>query len=216
LRAASGERIGAVDDILAATPRDAAPAGATRFLAPLDLQAIKAAGVTFAVSMLERVIEERTRGDAASAAAIRAEVAALVGGDLGALKPGSPEAMRLKQVLIEQGAWSQYLEVGIGPDAEIFTKSQPMSAIGTGADAGLHPASHWNNPEPEVVLIVSSDGAIKGATSATTSTCATSRAARRCCSARPRTITPPAPWARSSGSSTPPSRSMTCARRTCR
>jgi fumarylacetoacetate (FAA) hydrolase family protein len=163
IRAASGERIGAVDEILAATPRDAAPAGETRFLSPLDLQAIKAAGVTFAVSMLERVIEERTRGDAASAAAIRAEVGALVGGDLGALKPGSPEAMRLKQVLIEQGAWSQYLEVGIGPDAEIFTKSQPMSAIGTGADAGLHPASHWNNPEPEVVLIVSSDGAIKGA-----------------------------------------------------
>ena len=164
LRAAAGERIGAVDDILAATPRDAAPVGATRFLAPLDLQAIKAAGVTFAVSMLERVIEERTRGDAASAAAIRAEVAALVGGDLGALKPGSPEAMRLKRVLIEQGAWSQYLEVGIGPDAEIFTKSQPMSAVGTGADAGLHPASRWNNPEPEVVLVVASDGRIVGAT----------------------------------------------------
>ena len=163
LRAATGERIGGFAEILAATPRDAAPSGATRFLAPLDLQAIKAAGVTFAVSMLERVIEERTRGDAASAAAIRAEVTALVGGDLAALKPGSAEAMRLKQVLIEQGAWSQYLEVGIGPDAEIFTKSQPLSAVGTGADAGLNPVSNWNNPEPEIVLVVASDRRIVGA-----------------------------------------------------
>ena len=164
LRAAQGERIGALADILAATPRGASGAGAARFLAPLDLQAIKAAGVTFAVSMLERVIEERARGDAASAARIRAEVTALVGGDLRRLKPGSAEAMRLKQVLIEQGAWSQYLEVGIGPDAEIFTKSQPMSAVGIGADAGLHPMSNWNNPEPEIVVIVASDGRIVGAT----------------------------------------------------
>ena len=119
--------------------------------------------MTFAISMLERVIEERARGDLTAAAAIRAEVTALVGDDLAKLKPGSPEAMRLKQVLIEQGAWSQYLEVGIGPDAEIFTKAQPMAAVGTGMDAGVHPASSWNNPEPEVVLIVSSTGRIVGA-----------------------------------------------------
>ncbi len=114
--------------------------------------------------MLERVIEERARGDLNAAAAIRAEVTRLVGDDLAKLRPGSPEAARLKQVLIDQGAWSQYLEVGIGPDAEIFTKSQPMAAVGTGADAGIHPNSSWNNPEPEVVLAVSSDGRIVGAT----------------------------------------------------
>jgi len=133
-------------------------------LTPIDLQAIKAAGVTFAVSMLERVIEEKARGNPAAAASIRAEIVGLVGDDFAKLKPGSPEAMRLKQVLIEQGSWSQYLEVGIGPDAEIFTKAQPLSAVGTGADAGLHPSSSWNNPEPEVVLVVASDGRIVGAT----------------------------------------------------
>jgi fumarylacetoacetate (FAA) hydrolase family protein len=96
--------------------------------------------------------------------AIRSEVQRLVGDDLARLKPGSPEAMRLKAVLIEQGAWSQYLEVGIGPDAEIFTKCQPMASVGTGMDAGVHPASSWNNPEPEVVLVVASAGSIVGAT----------------------------------------------------
>ena len=125
---------------------------------------MKAAGVTFAVSMLERVIEERARGDASAAGAIRAEIIRLVGDDLSRLKPGSDEAMRLKSVLIEQGVWSQYLEVGIGPDAEIFTKCQPMAAVGTGSDAGLHPVSTWNNPEPEAVLAVSSAGRIVGAT----------------------------------------------------
>jgi fumarylacetoacetate (FAA) hydrolase family protein len=132
-------------------------------LAPLDLQAIKAAGVTFAISMLERVIEERARGDMNAAGSIRAEVTRLVGDDLSKLKPGSPEAMRLKEVLIQQGAWSQYLEVGIGPDAEIFTKSQAMAAVGSGMDAGIHPNSSWNNPEPEVVLAVASTGKIIGA-----------------------------------------------------
>ena len=164
VRGAPGERVGLLTDLLANTPPDARDPARPWLLAPIDLQAIKAAGVTFAVSMLERVIEERARGDLTAAAAIRAEVTALVGGDLGRLKPGSPEAMRLKQVLIEQKAWSQYLEVGIGPDAEIFTKAQPMSAVGTGMDAGVHPASSWNNPEPEVVLAVSSTGAIVGAT----------------------------------------------------
>jgi fumarylacetoacetate (FAA) hydrolase family protein len=163
LRAATGEAVGTIDAILTNTPADTRNPGNPWLLAPVDLQAVKAAGVTFAISMLERMIEERARGDMNAAAAIRSEVLRLVGDDLTKLKPGSPEAMRLKQVLVEQGAWSQYLEVGIGPDAEIFTKAQPMASVGTGMDAGLHPGSSWNNPEPEVVLAVASDGRIVGA-----------------------------------------------------
>jgi fumarylacetoacetate (FAA) hydrolase family protein len=163
LRGAQGERIGGLDDVLANTPADGRDPAKPWLLAPIDLQAVKAAGVTFAVSMLERVIEERARGNADAAAAIRAEVTRLVGDDLGKLKPGSEQAMALKEVLIQQGAWSQYLEVGIGPDAEIFTKAPPMAAVGTGMDAGLHPKSSWNNPEPEVVLAVASTGRIVGA-----------------------------------------------------
>jgi fumarylacetoacetate (FAA) hydrolase family protein len=146
-----------------ATTADARDPTKPWLLAPIDLQAVKAAGVTFAVSMLERVIEERARGNADAAAAIRAEVTRLVGDDLAKLKPGSEQAMALKEVLIQQGAWSQYLEVGIGPDAEIFTKAPPMASVGTGMDAGLHPKSSWNNPEPEVVLAVASTGRIVGA-----------------------------------------------------
>jgi fumarylacetoacetate (FAA) hydrolase family protein len=164
LRAASGERIGRLGDVLANTPPDSRDPNRPWLLAPIDLQAIKAAGVTFVVSMIERVIEERARGDLNAAAAIRAEVNRLVGDDLAKLKPGSAEATHLKQVLIDQGAWSQYLEVGIGPDAEIFTKAQPMAAVGTGMDAGIHPNSSWNNPEPEVVLAASSAGRIVAAT----------------------------------------------------
>jgi fumarylacetoacetate (FAA) hydrolase family protein len=164
LRETGGERIGALDALLANTPPDRRDRTKPWLLAPVDLQVLKAAGVTFAISMLERVIEERSRGNPASAEAIRKEVVRLVGDDLSKLKPGSTEAMRLKQVLIEQNAWSQYLEVGIGPDAEVFTKAPVMSAVGTGMDAGLHPKSTWNNPEPEVVLAVSSRGAIVGAT----------------------------------------------------
>ena len=134
------------------------------WLAPCDLQAIKAAGVTFVESMLERVIEEQARGDAGKAEAVRAAVVSVIGDDLASVKPGSPEAAQLKDVLIAQGVWSQYLEVGIGPDAEIFTKSQPMSAVGTGAEIGLHPQSSWNNPEPEIVLAVNSRGETVGAT----------------------------------------------------
>jgi fumarylacetoacetate (FAA) hydrolase family protein len=163
-RAAKGESLGPVGDILANTPPENRNAAKPWLLAPIDLQAVKAAGVTFPISMLERVIEERARGDLDAAAGLRAEVNALIGDDLARLKPGSPEAAKLKEMLIARGAWSQYLEVGIGPDAEIFTKAQPMAAIGTGMDAGVNPVSTWNNPEPEVVLVVASDGRIVGAT----------------------------------------------------
>lgn len=164
LRAASGEPIAQFEQVLANTPVEVRDPAQPWLLAPIDLQAIKAAGVTFVLSMIERVIEERARGDLSAAAAIRDEVNRLVGDDLAKLRPGSPEAARLKEVLIEQGAWSQYLEVGIGPDAEIFTKAQPMAAVGSGSDAGLHPNSSWNNPEPEVVLAVASSGRVVGAT----------------------------------------------------
>lgn len=133
-------------------------------LSPIDLQAVKAAGVTFAISMLERVIEEKARGDAKAATSIRAHVTELVGTDLRKLKPGSEQAMQLKETLIREGAWSQYLEVGIGKDAEIFTKCQPMATVGTMMEVGIHPASSWNNPEPEVVLVINSKGRIVGAT----------------------------------------------------
>jgi fumarylacetoacetate (FAA) hydrolase family protein len=164
LREVIGTRIGDLDSIAGNTPPDTRDSSKPWLLAPIDLQVLKAAGVTFAVSMLERVIEERARGNPSAAAAIRAEVERLVGNDLSKLKPGSPEAMQLKEVLISQEAWSQYLEVGIGPDAEVFTKAPVLSSVGAGMDAGLHPKSTWNNPEPEVVLVVSSRGRIVGAT----------------------------------------------------
>ncbi|MBQ2262782.1 MAG: fumarylacetoacetate hydrolase family protein [Loktanella sp.] len=134
------------------------------FLAPCDLQAVKAAGVTFAASMVERVIEEQAAGDPARAAEVRARVSQAIGDSLSGLVPGSPQAAKAKRALQAEGLWSQYLEVGIGPDAEVFTKCQPLAAVGHGAQIGLHPDSHWNNPEPEVVLAVSSAGEIKGAT----------------------------------------------------
>jgi fumarylacetoacetate (FAA) hydrolase family protein len=164
VRTPLGERIGALVDILANTPESERKANKPWLLAPIDLQAIKAAGVTFARSMLERVIEERCKGAPERANAIRQQVEARLGGDIRSLKPGSRQALDLKELLIAEGAWSQYLEVGIGEDAEIFTKAQPMSAVGHGMDAGLHPRSTWNNPEPEVVLVVSSRGQIVGAT----------------------------------------------------
>ncbi len=141
-----------------------APGSRYTLLAPNDLQAIKAAGVTFADSMLERVIEERAKGDAGRAATIRQELQSELGLDLASIKPGSEEAARAKVRLSQDGLWSQYLEVGLGPDAEIFTKAQVLSAVGTGAQIGIHPKSSWNNPEPEVVLAVSAKGEIKGAT----------------------------------------------------
>jgi len=153
---------------LAAALANAAPAGrdtaAPWLLAPCDLQAIKAAGVTFVASMLERVIEEQARGDPGKAEGVRARIAGIVGDNLRNVRPGSAEAARIKDVLLAEGLWSQYLEVGIGPDAEIFTKSQPMSAVGTGADIGIHRQSTWNNPEPEIVLAINSRGETVGAT----------------------------------------------------
>ena len=133
-------------------------------LAPVDLQAIKAAGVTYVRSMLERVIEERCRGDASQAEAVRAEVRAIIGDDLANLKPGSEQAAQVKAALVAKGWWSQYLEVGIGPDAEIFTKCQPMASVGPGALIGVHPSSAWSNPEPEAVMVVNAAGRIVGAT----------------------------------------------------
>ncbi len=136
----------------------------TRLLSPADLHAIKACGVTFARSMIERVIEERAAGDASRAEAIRQRVTTAIGDSLRNLKPGSPEATEVKRLLQAENLWSQYLEVGIGPDAEVFTKAPPMASVGYGASVGLHPVSKWNNPEPEVVLAVNSKGQIKGAT----------------------------------------------------
>jgi fumarylacetoacetate (FAA) hydrolase family protein len=162
-RAAPGKLIGSIEALLA-NSGDSSNAGSPSLLAPNDLQAIKASGVTFVQSLLERVIEEQARGDTVKAEAIRLEVMRIIGDNLASVKPGSREADEIKRVLVAQGAWSQYLEVGIGPDAEIFTKSQVMSAVGPGAEVGLHPKSSWNNPEPEIVLAVTAAGETVGAT----------------------------------------------------
>ena len=141
-----------------------AEAADDRLLAPIDLATVKAAGVTFAISTLERVVEERADGDPARAEAIRAELRPVIGDRLDGLVPGSEQAAELQRVLTEMGLWSQYLEVAIGPDAEIFTKCPSMAAVGCGARIGLHPKSEWNNPEPEVVIVVNAAGRIVGAT----------------------------------------------------
>ena len=161
---AKGDRIGELGDILANTAEDKRDTRKPWLLAPIDLQAVKAAGVTFAISLLERVIEEQARGAPERAAAARAEVESALGGTIEKIKPGSPQAMELKKLLQEKGLWSQYLEVGIGPDAEIFTKSQVMAAVGTGMSIGVLESSTWNNPEPEVVVVATSKGKIVGAT----------------------------------------------------
>ncbi|MDR5799521.1 fumarylacetoacetate hydrolase family protein [Caballeronia sp. LZ001] len=161
-RTAEGERLGTVEDLLQAT-LDAAT-DSPRLLAPCDVQAVKACGVTFAVSLLERVIEEQAGGDATKAKEVRETINKLIGADLSKIKPGSESAGKLKAELERRGAWSQYMEVGIGPDAEVFSKSQPMSSVGFGADVGLYPTSQWNNPEPEIVLAVNARGEIVGAT----------------------------------------------------
>ncbi len=161
---APGADIGALADILADSAHDAADESRPRLLAPIDLQAVKACGVTFADSMVERVIEERAKGDPAAAEGIRAGIAEAIGLDLGDVVPGSEEAARLKAALVERGMWSQYLEVGIGPDAEVFTKAQPMSAVGLGAEIGIASGSSWNNPEPEIALVANARAEIVGAT----------------------------------------------------
>jgi fumarylacetoacetate (FAA) hydrolase family protein len=157
-------RLGAVEALLRNSDPAERDTSRPWLLAPIDLQAIKAAGVTFASSLLERVVEEQAKGNPAQADKVRAALVAQIGVDLSKVKPGSAEAEALRAALVERGLWSQYLEVGIGPDAEIFTKAQPGSAVGYGETIGLHPKSVWNNPEPEIVLAVSSAGAIVGAT----------------------------------------------------
>ena len=161
-RQTQGRRIGALDELLANSAAGSLDSDRPWLLAPCDLQVIKAAGVTFATSMLERVIEERAKGDPAGAVRIREHILGNIG-NLADIKPGTEQAVELKNLLIRQNLWSQYLEVGIGPDAEIFTKAPVLSAIGTGADIGLHPDSDWNNPEPEIVLSVNSRGDVLGA-----------------------------------------------------
>jgi fumarylacetoacetate (FAA) hydrolase family protein len=161
--AVRGARLGDVAELLAnsvAARRDPAKPW---LLAPVDLQAVKAAGVTFASSLLERVVEEQARGDPARAETTRRALVEEIGSDLGAVRPGSESAARLKESLIKRGLWSQYLEVGIGPDAEVFTKCQPMAAVGFGADIGILEKSSWNNPEPELVVAVNSRGDVVGA-----------------------------------------------------
>lgn len=163
LQKTEGKYIGTVDDLLANTT--AVPDVSKPYLlAPIDLQVIKAAGVTFAASMLERVIEEQAGGDASKAENTRAIVKNIIGDNLKSIVPGSEKALELKKLLIEKKMWSQYLEVGIGTDAEIFTKAPVLAAVGTGQQIGIHPKSAWNNPEPEVVLVVNSQGRIHGAT----------------------------------------------------
>ena len=161
VRGANGETVGPLAGIEANRPGDLSR---PHLLAPCDMQAVKACGVTFASSMVERVIEEKAAGDPKKALAIRDRVGEIIGGSLRNIKAGSEEAAKVKAALIAEGMWSQYLEVGIGPDAEVFSKAQVLSSMGPGADVGLHPISRWNNPEPEVVLAVSAAGRIVGAT----------------------------------------------------
>jgi fumarylacetoacetate (FAA) hydrolase family protein len=161
---AAGKAIGGLDALLASSAAGARNEGGPVLLSPIDLQAVKAAGVTFVVSLLERVIEEQARGDKVKADTLRRDMLSLIGTDLSQLVPGSDAAMKVKATLIARGVWSQYLEVGIGPDPEIFTKCQPMASVGYGADVGILPISEWNNPEPEVAFVVASSGRIVGAT----------------------------------------------------
>jgi fumarylacetoacetate (FAA) hydrolase family protein len=161
---AAAPPLGAVEAIVANSVEGRRDGQRPWLLAPCDLHAVKASGVTFVASLLERVIEERTRGNPALADGVRREIQAIIGPDLSGVRPGSPDAARVKDVLVTRGMWSQYLEVGIGPDAELFTKCPAMAAVGFGARVGIHPASVWNNPEPELVLVINSAGTIAGVT----------------------------------------------------
>ncbi|MFC4723774.1 fumarylacetoacetate hydrolase family protein [Glycocaulis abyssi] len=164
LDATSGRDIGAVDTFTVKTVWAREKPGAIEILAPVDLQAVKAAGVTFATSTIERVIEERAGGDIGRATDIRETLQERIGGDLASVKPGSESAARLKAALIKDGLWSQYLEVAIGPDAEVFTKCPVLAAVGYGAHVGVRSDSRWNNPEPEVVMVCDPAGKAIGAT----------------------------------------------------
>ena len=164
VRNATGQYLCSVEDLLANSLPGTRDASRPWLLAPCDLQVVKAAGVTFAASLIERVIEEQARGDATRAQGLRSQVIGLIGQNLADIRPGSPEAMRLKALLQDKGLWSQYLEVGIGPDAEVFTKAPVLASVGCGDDIGIRSDSAWNNPEPEVVLAVNSRGQIVGAT----------------------------------------------------
>jgi fumarylacetoacetate (FAA) hydrolase family protein len=163
IQSVKGEYLGLLQDILNNTSASIRDLQKPYFLTPCDLQVVKACGVTFAVSMIERVIEEQAGGNPIKAETVREGIKQQIGSDLSAIKPGSAEAAKLKKLLQSQGLWSQYLEVGIGPDAEVFTKAPVLSALGTGSDIGIRSDSTWNNPEPEVVLAVNSRGAIVGA-----------------------------------------------------
>lgn len=156
-----GRFLGTVESLLENSLAE--PKRVPYLLAPCDVQAIKACGVTFAVSLLERVIEEQAGGSPQRASELRQEIQALIGGDLSKVLPGSPQAMALKVELQAKGVWSQYMEVGLGPDAEVFSKAQPLSSMGYGDRVGLHPDSQWNNPEPEIVLVIDAKGAPRGA-----------------------------------------------------
>lgn len=160
----SGEHLASLADLEAESLAAQSDPSQRHLMAPNDLQSVKASGVTFARSMVERVIEERAAGDPQAAQSIRSRIGELIGASLSNIKPGSEHAEKVKQALIKEGLWSQYLEVGIGPDAEVFSKAQVLSAVGWGAPVGLHPKSVWNNPEPEIVVAVNSKGAIQGAT----------------------------------------------------
>jgi fumarylacetoacetate (FAA) hydrolase family protein len=162
-RTEPGRRLCGVDELLNNSLPDARDKARPFLLAPCDLQVVKAAGVTFAASLIERVIEEQSRGDASLAHGLRSQVMALIGDSLADIRPGSPQAMALKALLQQKGLWSQYLEVGIGPDAEVFTKAPVLASVGSGEDIGIRSDSVWNNPEPEVVLAVNSRGDIVGA-----------------------------------------------------
>lgn len=160
----AGEPLGSAESLILDPAQMGYHAGRPCLLAPCDFQALKACGVTFANSMVERVIDERTAGDPARADQLRQRIGTLIGGSLSNIQAGSAHAAQVKATLIAEGLWSQYLEVGIGPDAEVFTKSQPMAAVGYGAQVGINRISAWNNPEPEVVLAVDSQGQARGAT----------------------------------------------------
>lgn len=164
VESAYGPELAGLDDVIANTAAPVRNSAIPSMLSPVDLHAVKAAGVTFAVSMIERLIEERASGDPQAAREVRETIGGIIGGSLADLVPGSARAAELKVALQEQGLWSQYLEVGIGPDAEIFTKAQPLSSVGTAGKVGVLSTSEWNNPEPEIGLIVSSTGSIVGAT----------------------------------------------------